>query len=65
MSRQRRPLARAAVLLGLAFAFAASTATVNATYQQQAEVDAQLTNGAACSPRSRPPSLDSDHGRAR
>jgi putative ABC transport system permease protein len=46
MSRQRRPLARAIVLLGLAFAFAASTATFNATYRQQSEADAQLTNGA-------------------
>ena len=46
MSRQRRPLVRAIVLLALAIAFAASTATFNATYRQQAEVDAQLTNGA-------------------
>ena len=46
MSRQRRPLARAVVLLALAISFAASTATFNATYQQQAEADAQLTNGA-------------------
>ncbi|MFE9809679.1 ABC transporter permease [Streptomyces sp. NPDC005548] len=46
MSRQRRPLARAIVLLALAVSFAASTATFNATYKQQAAVDAQLTNGA-------------------
>ncbi|MDT7564601.1 MAG: putative transport system permease protein [Pseudonocardiales bacterium] len=46
LSRRRRPLARSIVLLGLAVAFAASTATFNATYRQQAEVDAQLTNGA-------------------
>jgi putative ABC transport system permease protein len=46
LSRQRLPLARAIVLLGLAVAFAASTATFNATYRAQAEVDAQLTNGA-------------------
>ncbi|MGO4596169.1 FtsX-like permease family protein [Terrabacter sp. 2RAF25] len=46
MSRQRRPLTRSVVLLGLAISFAASTATFNATYQQQAEADAQLTNGA-------------------
>ena len=46
MSRQRRPLARALVLVALAISFAASTATFNATYQQQAEADAQLTNGA-------------------
>ena len=45
-SRQRSPLARAVVLLGLALAFAASTATFTATYRAQAEVDAQLTNGA-------------------
>ena len=46
MSRRRRPLARSVALLGLALAFAASTATFNATYRSQAEVDAQLTNGA-------------------
>jgi putative ABC transport system permease protein len=46
MSRQRRPLARAIVLLALALSFAASTATFNATYRQQAEADAQLSNGA-------------------
>ncbi|NTY62348.1 ABC transporter permease [Mycolicibacterium sphagni] len=46
MSRQRRPLVRAIVMLSLAIAFAASTAAFNATYRQQAEVDAQLTNGA-------------------
>ena len=46
LSRQRAPLARATVLVALAVAFAASTATFNATYQAQAEVDAQLTNGA-------------------
>ena len=46
LSRQGRPVARTSVLVGLAFAFAASTATFNATYHRQAEVDAQLTNGA-------------------
>jgi putative ABC transport system permease protein len=46
MSRQRRIIARSAALVGLALSFAISTATFNATYQQQAEVDAQLTNGA-------------------
>ncbi|WP_018506061.1 ABC transporter permease [Parafrankia discariae] len=46
MSRGRRPLARAVVVLALAVSFAASVATFNATYRQQAEVDAQLTNGA-------------------
>jgi putative ABC transport system permease protein len=46
LARQRRPLARSVVLLALALSFAASTATFNATYRQQAEVDAKLTNGA-------------------
>ena len=46
LSRQRRPLARAIVLVALAVAFAASTATFNATYRAQAEIDALLTNGA-------------------
>jgi putative ABC transport system permease protein len=46
MSRQRPILARATVVFALALAFAASTAIFNSTYQQQAEVDAQLTNGA-------------------
>ncbi len=46
MRRQRRLLSRSVVLLALAISFAASTAIFNATYQQQAEADAQLTNGA-------------------
>ncbi len=46
MSRQRRTIARSAVLVGLALSFAISTATFNSTYRQQAEADAQLTNGA-------------------
>ncbi|MER7792867.1 ABC transporter permease [Streptomyces sp. NPDC097640] len=46
LSRQRRPLARSIVLLALAISFAVSTAAFNATYRQQAEVDARLTNGA-------------------
>ncbi|MGW6194550.1 ABC transporter permease [Kribbella sp. NPDC055110] len=46
MSRQRRPLVRSVVLLALAISFAASTATFNATYRQQAEADALLSNGA-------------------
>ncbi|MGW4698872.1 FtsX-like permease family protein [Streptomyces sp. NPDC004285] len=46
MSRRRRPVARAIVLLALALSFAASTAVFNATYRRQAEVDARLTNGA-------------------
>ncbi|MFD5517686.1 ABC transporter permease [Streptomyces sp. NPDC127066] len=46
VSRRRRPLARSVVLLALAVSFAVSTAVFNATYRQQAEVDARLTNGA-------------------
>ncbi|MDT5150137.1 MAG: putative transport system permease protein [Mycobacterium sp.] len=46
LARQRAPFARAIVLLAVTAAFASSTATFNATYQAQAEVDAQLTNGA-------------------
>jgi putative ABC transport system permease protein len=46
LSRQRRRLAMGIGLTTLAFAFAASTAIFNATYQHQAIVDAQLTNGA-------------------
>ncbi len=46
MSRQRHLLASAVTLIALTAAFAASTAVFNATYQQQAEADARLTNGA-------------------
>jgi putative ABC transport system permease protein len=46
IARARRPLVNATVMLAIAIAFAVSTATFNATYRQQAEVDAQLTNGA-------------------
>jgi putative ABC transport system permease protein len=46
MRRQRRLLAHAVALVALTAAFAASTAVFNATYQQQAEVDARLSNGA-------------------
>lgn len=46
LSRQRILVARSVVLIALAVGFAFSTATFNATYQQQAEVDARLTNGA-------------------
>ena len=46
ISHQRHLLARAIVLMTLAIAFAASTATFNATYNQQANVDSQLTAGA-------------------
>ena len=46
MGRQRRLLAKAATLVALTAAFAASTAVFNSTYQQQAEADARLSNGA-------------------
>jgi putative ABC transport system permease protein len=46
MRRQRRLLARGVVLVALTAAFAVSTAAFNETYQQQARVDALLTNGA-------------------
>jgi len=46
MARQRGLLARAVALVALTAAFAGSTAVFNSTYQQQAEVDARLTNGA-------------------
>ena len=45
MGRQRGLIARSVVLLALAVSFAGSTATFNATYRQQAEVDARLSNG--------------------
>jgi putative ABC transport system permease protein len=44
--RQRRLLARSLVLVALTASFAISTAVFNATYRQQADVDARLTNGA-------------------
>ncbi|MBB3932420.1 putative ABC transport system permease protein [Kaistia hirudinis] len=44
--RQRRRLASGVALTALAFAFASSTAIFNTTYQAQARVDAELTNGA-------------------
>ena len=46
MGRQRRMLAKAVTLVALTGAFAGSTAVFNSTYQQQAEADARLTNGA-------------------
>jgi putative ABC transport system permease protein len=46
MSRQRALLARAVALVAVTIAFAGSTAVFDATYQQQAGVDARLTNGA-------------------
>jgi putative ABC transport system permease protein len=46
MARQRRLLASAVTLTALTAAFAGSTAVFNSTYEQQAEADARLTNGA-------------------
>jgi putative ABC transport system permease protein len=46
LSRQSGRLAAGAALAALAFSFAAATAIFNATYNGQALVDAQLTNGA-------------------
>jgi len=46
LGRQRRLLSRTLVLVALTASFAASTATFNATYRQQADIDARLTNGA-------------------
>ncbi|ENN88525.1 ABC transporter integral membrane protein [Rhizobium freirei PRF 81] len=44
--RQARRLTAGIGLAALAFAFASSTAIFNATYEAQARVDAELTNGA-------------------
>ena len=46
LSRQSGRLGAGAALAALAFSFAAATAIFNATYDAQALVDAQLTNGA-------------------
>ncbi|MDR5753042.1 MULTISPECIES: FtsX-like permease family protein [unclassified Caballeronia] len=46
ISRQRARMAQGIALIALAFAFATSTAVFNATYNAQARVDAELTNGA-------------------
>jgi putative ABC transport system permease protein len=46
LSRQSGRLAMGAALAALAFSFAAPTAIFNTTYNGQALVDAQLTNGA-------------------
>jgi putative ABC transport system permease protein len=46
LGRSRALVARGAVVLALAVAFAVSTSVFNATYEQQALVDARLTNGA-------------------
>ncbi len=46
LGRQRVMVTRGLVLVALAFSFAISTAIFNTTYNTQAQVDAQLTNGA-------------------
>jgi putative ABC transport system permease protein len=46
LGRQRVVLTRGMVLVALACSFATSTAIFNTTYQAQARVDANLTNGA-------------------
>jgi putative ABC transport system permease protein len=46
LARSRRLVTRGAVVLALAVAFAVSTGVFDATYEQQALVDARLTNGA-------------------
>jgi putative ABC transport system permease protein len=46
LARQRRRLAQGIALVALAAAFAVSTAIFNTTYDSQARVDAELTNGA-------------------
>jgi len=46
MSRDRARIGKGVVLVALAFSFAVSTAIFNSTYEQQARVDAALTNGA-------------------
>ncbi|MDB4867615.1 MAG: transporter permease [Cohnella sp.] len=45
LSRQRSLIARGLILVALAFSFAVSTSVFNATYNGQARVDAELTNG--------------------
>ena len=57
LSRQRRRVIGGIALTALAFAFATSTAIFNRTYEAQALVDAQLTNGADVSV-SAPPFTD-------
>lgn len=46
LDRQRARLARGAMMAALVVSFAVSTAIFNETYQFQARVDAELTNGA-------------------
>ena len=46
MAHERARVTKGIVLVALAVSFASSTAIFNSTYQQQAAVDASLTNGA-------------------
>ena len=46
MMHERGRIAKGIVLVALAMSFATSTAIFNTTYQQQAKIDAALTNGA-------------------
>ena len=46
LSRQRDRIATGVALVSLAFAFATATSIFNTTYDAQARVDAELTNGA-------------------
>lgn len=45
LSRQRALVAKGTILIALAFSFAVSTSVFNMTYNGQARVDAELTNG--------------------
>ncbi|MHB1652162.1 MAG: ABC transporter permease [Desulfitobacteriaceae bacterium] len=59
LSRQSQLLIRGMILVALAFSFATSTAVFNTTYNAQARIDAELTNGAdvtVSGPTSSPPS---------
>ncbi|MGI9093942.1 MAG: FtsX-like permease family protein, partial [Mycobacteriales bacterium] len=64
MTRQRRLLARAVTLVALTAAFAGSTAVFNATYNQQAEADARLSNGADVTVTESPGSVVGPRGAA-
>ena len=59
LQRQRRVIARGAALIALTVGFAASTAIFNATYRQQAEVDAILSNGADVTVTTAPGTIES------
>lgn len=63
MQRQRRLLARGAVLVALTATFAASTAIFNATFEQQSQVDAILTNGADVTVRAATTTPSAETGR--